>query len=651
MKVISFDSKICQNLDQSLAKEWIETNQFGGYASSTIASINTRRSHGLFVPQLKPPLDHHVLLSHVEEILYIDEVAYPLSSQLYSETIYPEGYRNIHEFTLQPFPTWTYYIEDLVLTKSIIFMHDEQTVIIRYQLLEGDPNFVRLEIKPLTPFRSIHSLTQMNDRLNTQIDVSVAGRVGFAGLYFHHNAVILDQSGGWYQNIYYPEEKDRGLDFQEDLYHPFQLVFTFLNEDDPYFCASLQDRKTVDAVALIAREENRRSRILKDIRVNDPRFQLLAYSSHKFLMDRPWLGNSPREVLLALHGFAFSTGQHQIARDILLSYGDQILSNTSEADTPLLFIHCVYEYFKYSHDLQTLDRLFPAINSIIERYVKGTHPYIRMTEDGLIEAVDRGKALTWMNAVTSSNIPITAREGKPVELQALWYQALCVAAEFSEALGKSSYKKGTDYSLSPFYYEQIASTAKRSFNHLFWNSNLGYLYDVVSEKKKDASLRPNQLFALSLPFPILEDNLSKWRSILDIIKQNLLTPFGLRSLAPTDSYYQKVCRGDRTKRSRALHQGSVWPWLLVPYFQAVLRISTDPEEDKAHLIEWVLPLLTQAEHRGLGFISEVFDGDFPHEAREAVAHSINVAACLELYETLVLSAAPIKIYPPNYKAS
>lgn len=574
------------------------------------------------------------MLSHVEEILYIDDMAYPLSTQLYTDTIYPEGYRNIHEFTLQPFPTWTYYIEDLVLTKSIIFMHDEQTVIIRYQLLEGDPNFVRLEIKPLTPFRSIHSLTQMNDRLNTQTDMATPGRIGFAGLYFHHNAAILDQSGGWYQDIYYPEEKERGLDFQEDLYHPFRLVYTFLNEDDPYFSASLQDRKTIDSSALIAKEENRRSRILKDIHVSDSRFQLLAYSSHKFLMDRPWLGSSEREIFLALHGFTLSTGQHQIARDVLLSSANQIHNNASEADTPLLFIHAVYEYFKYSHDLQTLERLFPAVNAIIENYVKGIHPHIRMTEDGLIEAVDRGRALTWMNAVTTSNIPITARQGKPVEIQALWYHALCVVAEFSEQLNKPASQKR--------FYEQMASTAKRSFNHLFWNDELGCLYDVVSEKKLDASLRPNQLFALSLPFPILEDNKSKWQSIVNAVKQNLLTPFGLRTLAPTDSYYQKVCRGDRSKRARALHQGSVWPWLLVPYLQAVLRTNALQGSD---FLEFISPLLNHTENRGLGFISEVFDGDFPHEAREAALSSINVAACLELYETLAHSVVPIKLYP------
>lgn len=654
VKVISFDAQFCQNLDQSLKQEWIETNQFGGYASSTITSMNTRRYHGLFVPQLKPPLGRHVLLSHVEETLYVDDIAYPLSSQIYSETVYPEGYQKINEFTLLPFPSWTYYIEDLVLTKSIIFMHDEQSVVIRYQLLEGDRNNVRLEVKPLTPFRSIHSLTRMNDRFNTTINVS-AGRISFCGLYFYHNAAIVDQSGKWYQNIFYAEEKERGLDFQEDLYQPFRLVFTFLNEGDPYLCASLEDRGTIHPSVLISREENRRYRILKDIHVTDPKFQLLAYSGHKFFVDKkiitsgyPWFENSARDALIAFHGLTLSTGQYQIARNVLSFYAEQVkggllpvqkFSNedmsasfnrqdkeSGEVDTSLWLIHSVYEYFIYSHDLETLNHLFPILSSIVDHYMKGTHFHIRMTPDGLVEATDRGKALTWMNAVTDTHVPITAREGKPVEIQALWYNALRALAELSEALGKDELQK---------FYTQTAALAKRSFNRIFWDDSHGYLYDVVSDKKNDSSLRPNQLLALGLPFPVLEENLSKWHSVLKVTKQKLLTPFGLRSLSPSDSYYQKTCVGDRTKRSRAYHQGSVWPWLLVPYVKAWTRISADLKDEKIHFLEFISPLLAHVEKRGLGFVSEVFDGEAPHEAREAIAHSVNVAACLELYELLV----------------
>ena len=214
MKVISFDSKFCQNLDQALKREWLETNQFGGFASSTILSINTRRQHGLLVAQLKPPLERHILLNSLEEILFIDDVAYPLSTQLYRDTIYPEGYRNLSEFSLLPFPTWVFRVEDLLLTKTVIFMHDEQTVLIRYQILEGDENLVRLKIRPLTTFRHFQALTHKNERLNTKIELS-PGRIQFAGLFFHHNAAIVDQDGSWYCKVQYPEEKQQGLDLKK----------------------------------------------------------------------------------------------------------------------------------------------------------------------------------------------------------------------------------------------------------------------------------------------------------------------------------------------------------------------------------------------------------------------------------------------------
>ncbi len=660
MKVISFDSQICHNLEQSLKKEWIETNQFGGYASSTIISANTRRHHGLFVPELKSPLGRHVLLSNVEEILYVDDIAYPLSTQIFPGTIYPEGYKNINEFTLLPFPTWTYYIEDLVLMKSIIFMYSEQTVIIRYQLLEGEPDFVRLEIKPLTPFRKVDSLTRMNNRFNTKIEVA-SERIRFAGLFFHHNAAILDQSGGWYKNIYYSQEKERGLDFEEDLFHPFRLVYTFLNQKDVFLSISLHERERVNSEALISEEANRRSQILKDISITDSRFQLLAYSGHKFFVKSknnstktaiaasPWFEISARAALIAFHGLTLSTAQYQIARDVLSFYAAQIkdgllpnshlvnedsdlishkneLRNVAEIDTPLWLVHAVFEYAKRSDDGETMNQLFPILKSIVDSFVKGTHFNIHMTEDGLIEGALKGKPLTWMNAMTETNIPITPREGKAVEVQALWYNALCILIYFSERLGKSSLQKS---------YQELASLARRSFNSIFWNSSSGYLFDVVNGKINDSSLRPNQLMALSLPFSILEDDSSKFRSILEAIKQNLLTPYGLRSLCPTDPNYQPTSKGDRLKRSRAYHQGSVWPWLLVPYFNACLKISADPIKEKTEFLKFLEPLIAHTEERGLGFVSEIFDGETPHEAREATAYTMNLAACLELYEILI----------------
>ncbi|MBI4394726.1 MAG: glycogen debranching enzyme N-terminal domain-containing protein [Candidatus Omnitrophica bacterium] len=233
-------------------------NQLGGFASSTIISANTRRQHGLLIAQLKPPLGSEMLLSYVEEFLFIDDQAYPLSTQLFSNTVYPEGYRNLTEFSLAPFPTWTFRIEDLVIAKSVIFLYEEQTVLIRYQIAEGDDNLVRLELRPFTAFRDVKSLTRRTNRLNTKIE-TLPGRIRFAGLFFHHNAAILDQAGTWRLGFQYPEEKKLGLDFEEDLFSPFRLVYTFLKGREVFLCASLEDRPSIHPEVMISKEKIRRT--------------------------------------------------------------------------------------------------------------------------------------------------------------------------------------------------------------------------------------------------------------------------------------------------------------------------------------------------------------------------------------------------------
>lgn len=257
MDPISYDAKVCRDLNQALRCEWLEKNSFGGFASSSIISVNTYRHHGLLVAQLKPPLGQFVLLSGLEEILYIADEAYPLSTMLFRETVYPEGYRHLKAFSMRPFPTWVFEIEDVVLVKNVVSLYDEQTVLVRYRVIAGDEFLVRLELRPLTVFRDVRSLGQRSGRLNTAIETA-PGRIRFAGVYFYHNAAIVDQSGAWYRGVYYPGEKQSGRDFQEDLYAPFHLICPFLSGNDIFLCASLEDRKMMNPQALIAKEDARR---------------------------------------------------------------------------------------------------------------------------------------------------------------------------------------------------------------------------------------------------------------------------------------------------------------------------------------------------------------------------------------------------------
>jgi len=240
VKVITFGTDICHDLSKSLKKEWLEANRFGGFASSTIPLINTKRHHGLLVAPLRPPLGSYVLLSGLDEILHVDDVSYNISSRIYEDTVFPEGYRHLDQFSLIPFPTWIFLIEDLILERNIYFVHDEQTVLIRYQILSGDENLVRLELKPITACRPFGDLTNRPQGLNTGLGLE-PGHIRYSGMHFYHNAPVVDQSGTWYRGVQYPEDKKLNLDYQEDLYAPCRLIYAFGFRRENFLCASLHD--------------------------------------------------------------------------------------------------------------------------------------------------------------------------------------------------------------------------------------------------------------------------------------------------------------------------------------------------------------------------------------------------------------------------
>jgi predicted glycogen debranching enzyme len=255
VKAVLYDANACHNVSRAIQQVWQQSNDLGGFAASTILSVNTRRSHGLLVAALKPPLGHFMFLSNVDEILHIDNIAYPLSTRIYSDTICPEGYLHLNSFTVHPVPTWTYHVDDLVLEKSLVFSKGEQTVLIQYRIVSGDENLVRLELRPMTAIRHLNDLTYQNERFNTKLE-HADGKISFAGLYFFHNAAILDRTGTWYRGVQYPEDQRSGLDFEEDLYSPFRLMYAFGDGRENHFCASIHDHPSVDFRKMIVSATN-----------------------------------------------------------------------------------------------------------------------------------------------------------------------------------------------------------------------------------------------------------------------------------------------------------------------------------------------------------------------------------------------------------
>lgn len=648
MKAISLDSRICRDLSQALRKEWFETNGIGSVAFSTVACAQTRRSHGfLAVPPAQQngihSRDHYLLFSNLDETIFIDDVAYPLSTRLYEQTAFPDGHRHLSEFHLTPFPSWLFKIGDVVLMKSVIMVHGEETVLIRYQLLGGNEVLTRLELKPLMAERSAHSLQHRNPDFKPVLALT-SGRVtletsqNVPRLFFYHNAAIVDGAGTWYERVQYPGDRLNGLDCEEDLYAPFSLNYTFLRGLEVFFCVSARDKKEIHPELIIASEEDRRRKLARAVSHADARFQLLRRSAHSFLLrdaslaslphDSPQLCDSMRETLLAFHGLLLVTGQLDHARRLLIDLGKQLKDDLPAMDIPLWFIHRVFEYLNYSDDIETIKNiLFPMSQSIVESYKNGNSRF-RMAPDGLISSVSAAQdhPLTWMDAKTG-NVSVTPRKGKPVELQALWYNALCELAWIAGRLELISLQNS---------YEALAAQVKKSFHQAFWTEQAGesFLFDCVADEGKDASLRPNQLLALGLPFPVLEEAGGKWQSVLNLTKKHLLTPYGLRSLASREPDYCGHLEGDSQRCRRVIHQGAVWTWLLVPYTAAFLKANGHSKQSKEELFSFLNPLWKCLENECFGHISELFDGDAPHEARGSRVSASALGACLELYELL-----------------
>ena len=599
--MIRFGPEICGDLDQALRREWLETNGLGGFASSTIIGLNTRRYHGLLTAALDPPGERKMLLSKLEETLVIDGRRYELSTNQYPGVIHPQGYKLQSAFRLDPFPVFTWLVEDVELHKTVFLIHGENGVVVQY-LLRSSHHGCALELRPLVGFRDYHSTAHANAPLD------------WGGLQIAHDAETVETSSHWYFNFEYERERERGLDYREDLFQPYVLKFDLSHRTQATVIASTEPHTADQAAGLRLAEVNRRK-------------SLRPFAADQFIVRRgagksviagyPWFGDWGRDTMVSLPGLTLATGRSEITREILAEYGrhirDGLLPNNFPAeyntvDASLWYLEAIRAYIAATGDSKfVLENLWDAMTSIIDRYARGTRYGIQMEADGLIHAGEPGVQLTWMDAKVGDWV-VTPRHGKPVEVQALWYNALCLMAALREE--------------NP--YREMAERAKSSFAALFWNESAGCLYDVVGEAGPDASIRPNQIAALALHYPILDDRAKALR-VLEVVERELLTPFGLRTLAPSDPQYRGRYEGDMRSRDGAYHQGTVWPWLMGMFVTAALRYG------HASLVQaraWLEPLRRFSENEGVGQIPEIFDGDPPHEPRGCIAQAWSVAELL-----------------------
>jgi predicted glycogen debranching enzyme len=623
----------------------------GGFASSTIAGLNTRRYHGLLIAATQPPVGRMLLLSKFEETLVIDGRRYDLSANRYPGVVHPQGYLFLKKFRHEPFPTFVFEIEGLELEKSVFMVQGENTTVIQYELRAAPgtiPTACTLELRPLIAFRDYHSLTHENGALDPHFEidansVKLTPYAGLPSLYLNHSGAHVQPSGYWFRNFEYDRERERGLDFSEDLFNPLVLVFDLHRDASASVLASTEPPKARPIAALRVAEIERRDRVLASAPSGDPLVRRLMRAAGQFIVQRGnqdaviagyhWFGDWGRDTMISLPGLTLATGRYDVAKSILLAFAGHVdrgmLPNRfpdagaapeyNTADATLWFFEAVRALLAQTHDRDFVRvNLYGVLSDIVSWHERGTRYGIHAESDGLLNAGEPGIQLTWMDAKIGDWV-VTPRRGKAVEIQALWYNALRVMEDLARRY---------DYAADGRHYREVADRARHNFPLLFWNGPAGCLYDVVDGDTRDRSMRPNQIFAVSLFHQMLPPERAK--AVVDAVARHLLTPYGLRTLAPGDPRYRGRYEGSPVSRDSAYHQGTVWPWLMGPFISAYLYVHGHSREAGAQAAQWLAELRRYAADEGLGQLPEVFDGDAPQRPGGCIAQAWSVAELLRV---------------------
>jgi len=651
--MIQFKQETCGDLGAALTRDWLETNGLGGFASSTIVGLNTRRYHGLLVAATKPPVGRLVLLSKLEETLFVDGQPFDLSANRYSGAVHPQGFRYLKQFRLDPFPVFTYEVQGLEIEKTVFMVQAENSTVVHYELKNNNrresPKNLWLEIRPLIAFRDYHSTTHENEAISAAVAESyglatVTPYQGLPSLHFAHNAAALRKAGNWYRNFEYDAERERGLDFSEDLFNPLVLGFDLRLSRHASVIASTEKRDVASVAEYRQAAITRHRNAIVSSPIEDSFAQTLAASADQYIVSRGdqktviagyhWFSDWGRDTMIALPGLTLPTGKHEVARSILRTFAKHVnqgmlpnrfpdAGETPEyntVDATLWFFEAARAFLEYTGDLEFVRaELYPVFADIIAWHVRGTRYGIKVDSSGLLTSGEPGVQLTWMDAKVGDWV-VTPRRGKPVEIQALWYNALCIMEDLASRFGDEAEQKR---------YRGMATVASWSFNRLFWNEKDACLYDVVNGGPPNPSIRPNQIFAVSLTHSMLSPE--RTRSVVTKVREHLLTPYGLRSLAPSDPQYRGRYTGGPAERDGAYHQGTVWPWLIGPFITAYVKVNEGSPEARSQAAEWLNPLQGHLSEGGLGHISEIFDGDPPHRPCGCIAQAWSVGEVLRAY--------------------
>ncbi len=647
--MIELTQDICSDFSSASSREWLETNGIGGYASSTVSGANSRRYHGLLVAAIKPPLGRAVLLSKFEETFLLEGERYDLSCNQYPGMVYPEGYKYLTRYRLDPFPVWTFDVNGIEIEKSIFMVNGENTTVCQWSLKTQsairNPQSA-IEIRPLLAFRDHHHLRHEDAAFDTRfsVDETVISFTPYAEmptLYLANNAQSVEPTGEWYRNFEYAIERERGFDYTEDLFQPCSLRFDLL--ETATVIASTESRRVGRADSARKAEMKRRASLVAKAKLKDQFSRQLVLAADQFIVDRgtgktviagyPWFSDWGRDTMIALNGLTLATNRPEIAKSILTEFSKHISEGMipnrfpDDGETPeyntvdatLWYFEAIRAYAEKTADYDFVRKtLYDKLINVIDWHVAGTRYHIRVDDDGLLFSGEQGVQLTWMDAKIGDWV-VTPRTGKAVEIQALWYNALCVMADLAERF------RDEDGNLK---YLAMAAKAKTSFNDQFWNDDENCLYDVISAEEKDGSLRPNQIFAVNLSHSMLDAVHS--RAVVDKVEAELLTSVGLRSLSPHDPRYVPIYIGSPLERDAAYHQGTVWGWLIGPFVDAYRKVHAGDQDVNERVSEILAGFESPLSQAAPGQIAEIFDGDAPHSPRGCPAQAWSVAELLRV---------------------
>ncbi len=656
------------NLDELLAAEWLLTNNIGAYASSSAAGCNTRRYHGLLIAATAPPVGRVNALTQVMEWVTVGDTTHALATNEFPSSISPRGIDHLVKFVNDTAPTFVYRIGELELTKRIILAERANAVAIQYTLTGGS---AKMHLRPFAALRDFHHLRQESDGQQLSFQASDGGVIvqdlgpaeGFANsLHLSSQDAEFTGEPQWWRQFRYRVDSARGQDCLEDLYSPGVFEFDLTDGKPVQFNASLGEEVALGFDTTLRQRRTVQQELAASvIEWGDETAQRLAVAADAFVVRRnftstgpsapaetilagfPWFADWGRDAFIALPGLLLTTKRFETARRVFSTFAEHIsegmipnrfddYSNAphyNSIDASLWFILAADRYVAASEDSAFWrDVLMPAAIAIVEAYSAGTRFDIRADADGLLTGGSIDTQLTWMDAKLGDEV-ITARHGKAVEINALWYNAHAVLAERCRPY---------DAAAADRYGEQ-AHLIAGAFSQTFWNEQTDCLYDCVTNGTPDASIRPNQIFAVSLPHSPLAT--IQQHGVLRAVTERLLTPFGLRTLSPSDPRYRGQYGGSWESRDRAYHQGTVWAWLLGPYVEAFLKLRGHQPTGVMRARDMLSAFDDDVLRVGLGQISEIFDGDPPHRARGCFAQAWSVGEVLRAKQLVEQFAASL----------